>query len=213
MSTGGEPWLGRGDAPVDRSTWCWIPAGQVLLTRRATACEGRDLLHTDRTGARPRTQRLGRYVRHAEYAAAAGAGTLGEITHIAAALDAVGVAVRDLAALTLCAPAPLAAAIAARLPRLGTAVWQTGADRALATGADADLTSVRLRLLTALDTGSRTSAAVYEQWLTLPDLGRAAIYAGAGLTWREALIWERDRRYVCDLDSLATLAALRGAAA
>lgn len=70
----------------------------------------------------------------------------------------------------------------------------------------------RKRLFTAINSGSRSSSAVYEQWLTLPDPDRATIYAAAGLTWQEARAWERDRRWVLDLDALATLAALRGTA-
>lgn len=206
------PWLGRGDAPVDRATWCWVPAGQSLLTRRATACDGRDLLLTDGRGKRAMTRRLGRYVRHGQYAAALCTGQYGEITHIAAALDAVGIASHDLTALALTAPAPLGAALAARLPRSAPSEWQKGADRAVATGSDPAAVDGRRALLTALaDTGPHT-AATYERWLALP-VDRAPVYAAAGLTWQESAGWERDRRWQHDLAALETLAALRGVAA
>lgn len=207
------PWLGQGDAPVDQAVWCYIPTGQALLTRRAVAHPGRDLMMSDGHGRRRRTIRLGRYVRHHEYAAALSTGQHGEITNIAAALDAVGVAVADLTALTLCAPAPLAASLAARLGRVTVDQWQTAADRAVATGADPDAVIPRQRLLTAL-TGPAAprTASVYERWLTLPE-HRAPVYASAGLTWTEAAVWERDLRWQHDRAGLETLAALRGAAA
>lgn len=212
MTSRDGPWLGQGDAPVDRNVWCYIPTGQSLLTRRANACDGRDLLVTDRTGRRPRTTRLGRYVQHHEYATALSTGQHGEITNIAAALDAVGVAVADLTALTLCASPPLAASLAARLGRSSPSEWQTAADRAVATGADPDAVIPRQRLLAALDTTGPHTASVYERWLTLPE-HRAVLYASAGLTWQEAAVWERDCRWQHDRAGLETLTALRGAAA
>lgn len=61
--------------------------------------------------------------------------------------------------------------------------------------------------------GSQEHQNEFERWLTLPDSDRAVICTGAGLTWQEALSWERDRQWDYDLDALATLAALRGTAA
>lgn len=212
-SSSDAPWLGQGDAPVDRDVWCYVPTGQSLLTRRANTCDGRDLMVSHGHGRRRRTIRVGRYVQHHAYATALSTGQHGENTNIAAALDAVGVAVTDLTALTLCAPASLAAALAARLGRVSPSEWQAAAVRAVATGSDPTSITPRQRLLTALTSPAAPhTASVYERWLTLPE-HRAVLYASAGLTWTEAAVWERDCRWQHDLPSLATLAALRLAAA
>src|SRR4051794_9697826 len=64
-------WLGRRDADpeADKETWCLVKAGDPMLSRRAAALPGQDLMRTVMWGEAMSSTRAGRFVRHADLAA------------------------------------------------------------------------------------------------------------------------------------------------
>lgn len=199
-------WLGlHGDEQVDRDVWCLVPAGDPMLTRRANTCDGRDLMETD---GRYISQ-IGRYVRHADLAAALATGSPAVLRRTADRLAFSAVTYQDAAAVALTAPVALAAPLLACLRRQPESTWREGAARAIATGADPRAVKQRLRLALRLSTVTSEHLA---GWLTLLAVtpNRTIRYVRAGLTPAEAAEIERSGKH--DPEPLGTLAALRGAA-
>jgi len=207
-------WLGRGSAPVDQETWCYVPAGDPLLTRRASDCDGRDLMQTTTWsprgsgGKRTVSSRVGRFVRHEEIATVLGAGGPTAVRRVAE--RALGrIAPSHIAGITLCADVRLAAPLLSRLTHLSIHDWVHGTHDALATGASRVSLVPRMTLALGLRKPITETEAAW--WLHLHDAepGHTAMYAAAGLSIVEAQ--EQERLGTYDFDVLATLTVLRNA--
>ena len=134
-------WIHR-DAPaaVDPSTWCLVPTGDALLTRRARACDVYGHVLTRGYG-RATSAPFAGLVRHADFAAQLSKGSPAAVKDVAERLPRIGGI--DRAGIAVTGSWVLAAEIVNQLV-LTTASWVAGGVRAVESGAP-DVDSVHRR--------------------------------------------------------------------
>jgi len=180
-------WLHR-DAPdtVDASTWCLVPTGDPLLTRRARACGEYGHVLTAGYG-RASSAPFGGLVRHAALADQLGKGSPADVKDVAERLPMIGGI--DRAGIALTGSWVLAAEIVNQLA-IASEVWALGGARAVATGApDADSVQRRVPVFAALTEAGRrvtpTDLEVLDIYAVGYSVGAVVLAIQAGYSARE----------------------------
>ena len=180
-------WLHR-DAPsaCDPASWCLVPTGDALLTRRARACDVYGHVLTRGYG-RATSAPFAGLVRHADLAAQLSKGSPANVKDVAERLPRIGGI--DRAGIAVTASWVLAAEIVNQLV-LTTASWVAGGVRAVESGApDVDAVARRTPVFAALaEAGRKVTPTDLEVWdchALVAGVGTVVLAIRAGYTARE----------------------------
>jgi hypothetical protein len=210
----GDLWLGRrnADPDTDKETWCLVKAGDLMLSRRAAALPGQDLMQTVTWGEVMSSTRAGRFVRHSDLAASVAPNgskaSRRDAARLAAApqIDLIDRCAVALAATPAAASILIAAVLAAAVdePNLST-TWGPAAQRAIATGGE-PAHVLRHRSVAQVLTGHMPTPEDVAAWLSLRlSAVRMRLYIAAGFTPVDAKAAEESGTY--DEVGLTALAA------